>query len=210
MRCIITLEMTKFAAALLALVLSTSPAPAEPPRVAVLRVGDFVQQIEATLRTAELLKAKRDEINKDPRLASLKAMYSELQLRHNQLKSNAKIDLEARKKLEREYAVKTREAIALRADFESYDTDKNRQIDAEMVAGRKQRLALIRQTAEKIAVEEGFDWILDSSGNTNTGVPLLLYAKNATDLTDRVVAVLNTPASPPEPPPAEPPAGKKR
>jgi Skp family chaperone for outer membrane proteins len=137
-------------------------------------------------------------------------MYSELQLRHNQLKSNTKIDLEARKKLEREYAVKTREAIALRADFESYDTDKNRQIDAEMVADRKQRLALIRQTAEKIAAEEGFDWILDSSGNTNTGVPLLLYAKSATDLTDRVVAVLNTPASPPEPPPAELPAGKKR
>ena len=202
----------KSAAALLALVLLTRPAPAEPPRVAVLRVQDIVQQIEANSRTGELLKAKRDEINKDPRLANSNAMYSELELRLKQLKSNAKIDPESRKKLEREYAVKTREAVALRADFESYHAEKTREINAEMVAGRKQRLALIRQTAEKIATEEGFDWILDSSGNTNTGVPLLLYAKNATDLTDRVVAVLNAPPPPPEPPPAKPAAGnvKKR
>ena len=137
-------------------------------------------------------------------------MFSELQLRRNQLKSNTKIDLEARKKLEREYAVKMREANALRADFESYHADRNREISAEMVADRKQRLALIRQTAEKIATAEGFDWILDSSGNTNTGVPLLLYAKSATDLTDRVVAALDLPAPTPEPPPAQPPAGKKR
>ncbi len=200
----------KFAAAFLALVLSTSPAPAEPPRVAVLRVADVVQQLDANSRTAELLKAKRDEINKDPRLANSNAMFSELQLRRNQLKSNTKIDLEARKKLEREYAVKMREANALRADFESYHADRNREISAEMVADRKQRLALIRQTAEKIATAEGFDWILDSSGNTNTGVPLLLYAKSATDLTDRVVAALDLPAPTPEPPPAQPPAGKKR
>lgn len=178
----------------------------------MLRVQDIVQQIEATSRTAELLKAKREEINKDPRVASTNAMYSELELRLKQLKSNAKIDPEARKKLEREYAVKTREANALRADFESYHAEKTREINAEMVAGRKQRLASIRQTAEKIAAEEGFDWILDSSGNTNTGVPLLLYAKNATDLTDRVVAALNTPPPPPAPPPSKPPAGngKKR
>ena len=200
----------KSAAALLALVLSTSPAPAAPPRVALLRVADVVQQLEATSGTAGVLKAKRDEINKDPRLANSNAMYSDLQLRRNQLKSNAKIDLEARKKLEREYAVKTQEANALRADFESYHAEKNREINAEMVAGMKQRLALIRQTAEKIAAEEGFDWILDSSGSTNTGVPLLLYAKNATDLTDRVVAALNAPAPLPEPPPATAPAGKKR
>lgn len=210
MRCIIGPDMTKFAAALLALVLSTSPAPAEPPRVAVLRVADVVQQLDAKSRTAELLKAKRDEINKDPRLANSNAMFSELQLRRNQLKSNTKIDLEARKKLEREYAVKMREANALRADFEIYHADKNREISAEMVAGVKKRLEQIRQTAEKIAAEEGFDWILDSSGNTNTGVPLLLYAKNATDLTDRVVAALNLPAPTPQPPPAKPPAGQKR
>lgn len=197
----------KSAAALLALVLLTRPAPAEPPRVAVLRVQDIVQQIESTSRTGELLRAKREEINKDPRVATTTAMYSDLELRLKQLKSNTKIDPEARKKLEREYAVKTREANALRADFESYHAEKTREINAEMVAGRKQRLALIRQTAEKIAAEEGFDWILDSSGNTNTGVPLLLYAKNATDLTDRVVAALSAPPPPPETPPVKPPAG---
>lgn len=200
----------KSATALLALVLLIRPASGEPPRVALLRVADVFRQLEATSKSGELLKAKREEINKDPRLATSNAMFSELELRRNQLKSTAKIDPEARKKLEREYAIKTREANALRADFESFHAEKNREINAEMVAGMKQRLALIRETAEKIAAEEGFDWILDSSGNTNTGVPLVLYAKNANDLTDRVVAALNAPVPPPQTPTAKPPAGKKR
>lgn len=192
-------EMMKSAATALALLLSISPAPAQPPRVALLRVADVYRQLEATNRANELLKAKRDEISKDARFADSNAMFAELELRRKQLTSSTiKIDPEARKKLERDFAIKAREANALRADFESFHADKTREINAEMVAGMKQRLQLIRDTAEKLATESGYDLILDSSGNSNTGVPLVLYAKSADDLTDRVVAALAAP-----PPPAD-------
>ena len=189
----------KSAAAALALLLTTSLAPAQAPRVALLRVDDVYNRLPETSRATELLKAKRDEIDKDPRDAGSKALFAELELRRKQLQSNTnKITPEARMKLEREFVIKLREANALRADFEGFQAAKTREINAEMVAGKKQRLQLIRQTAERMAKESGYDWVLDSSGNSNTGVPLVLFAKGADDLTDRVIAALATP------PPAAP------
>lgn len=188
-------------AAALALLLSVSPAPAQAPRVAVVRVADIHRQLEATTRANELLKAKHEEIRKDPRLARWNEMYADLELRRKQLQSTtAKIDPEARLKLEREFAIKAREAKALQEDFESFSAAREREINTEMVAGMKQRLRLILETAEKTARDSGYDWVFDSSGFSNTGVPLLLYAKGADDLTDRVAAALA------EPPPAAPPS----
>jgi hypothetical protein len=42
--------------------------------------------------------------------------------------------------------------------------------------------------------------VFDSSGISNTGVPLMLYAKAPNDLTERVLAALATPPKPPDPP----------
>lgn len=187
----------KSAAAALALLLSTSLAPAQAPRVALLRVDDVYNQLAETARSVELLKARHAEIDKDPRLANSEALIADLDLRRKQLQStNSKITPDARMKLEREFMIKLREATALQADFEGYKAARTREINTEMVAGKKQRLQLIRETAERIAKESGYDWILDSSGNSNTGVPLVLYAKGADDLTDRVVAALATPQPP--------------
>jgi outer membrane protein len=203
--------MINHAATVLALLLSTGLAAAKPPRVALLRVTDVHRQLEATARSNELLKARRDEIDKDPRLAKSNALFSELALRYKQLTTGTnKIDPDARKKLEREYAIMSREANALRADFEAFESAKEREINAEMVAGMKQRLQLIEETARKLAADEGYDWILDSSGHTNTGVPLVLYAKNADDLTDRVIAALSTPPAAPVSDNATAPASNKR
>jgi Skp family chaperone for outer membrane proteins len=186
--------MMKSAAAALALLLSTSLAPAQAPRVALLRVDDVYNQLAETARSVELLKARHAEIDKDPRLANSEALIADLDLRRKQLQSiNSKITPDARMKLEREFIIKLREATALQADFEGYKAARTREINTEMVAGKKQRLQLIRETAERMAKESGYDWILDSSGNSNTGVPLVLYAKGADDLTDRVVAALATP-----------------
>lgn len=185
--------------AALAFLHATCLASAQPPRIAVLRVHDVFRKLEATTKVNEILKAKREEIDKDQRRAAHSRMISDLDLRRKQLAAaDSKLDAAARRKLEREYAIKSREANSLRADFESFHDERTREINAEMVAGMKERLLQIRATAEKIGRDDGFDWILDSSGGTNTGVPLLLYAKKANDITDRVIAILAGP------PPAAP------
>jgi Skp family chaperone for outer membrane proteins len=199
----------KRAACLLVLTLSAAIAAAAPPKVAVVRVADVFRQLEGTVKANQLLQAKRAAINRDSRLTAYNTLYADLQARGKQLAAGGgKIDEATRGKLEREFAIKRQEAKSLLDDFESFRAERTKEINAEMVAGMKQRLDEIRLTAEKIAGDEGYDWVFDSSGNTNTGVPLLLYARNPNDLTDRVLAALGRAASSAED--AEPPAARKR
>jgi outer membrane protein len=189
-------KMKKVAAAF-ALALAATAAEANPPRVAVVRISDVFKQLEATARATEATNARKAEINSDSRLTTYRELSADLQLRWKALnEKQPTIDPETRKRLSREYVIKLQEANSLREDFESFRTERTREIDSEAVADMKLRLNAIRETAEKLAKEEGFDWVLDASGNTNTGVPLLLYAKNANDLTDRVLAALGSAEAP--------------
>lgn len=65
-----------------------------------------------------------------------------------------------------------------------------------MVEAMRTSLAKIREATEKIAHEQGFDGAFDSSGNSNTGVPIVLYVKNAPDITKDVVARLQDTGEP--------------
>jgi Skp family chaperone for outer membrane proteins len=196
--------MMKVAAAV-AFTLSAAAADAQAPRVAVIRVSEVFNKLETTVRATAETNAKKAEIERDSRMVTYKELYADLTLRRKALEENPpKIDAETRKRLAREYAIKLQEAKSLLEDFESFRAERVREIDTEAVAGMKQRLAVIQSTAEQFAKEEGYDWVLDASGNTNTGVPLLLYAKKSNDLTARVLAALG-PAHPTTPPVAPAP-----
>jgi Skp family chaperone for outer membrane proteins len=199
--------MMKVAAAV-AFALSIAAADAQAPRVAVIRVSEVFNKLESTVRATAETNAKKAEIERDSRMVTYKELYADLTLRRTALEENpSKIDAETRKRLAREYAIKLQEAKSLMEDFESFRAERVREIDTEAVAGMKQRLAVIQSTAEQFAKEEGYDWVLDASGSTNTGVPLLLYAKKSNDLTGRVLAALG-PAEP-TPPPAPAPTAPK-
>ena len=69
-----------------------------------------------------------------------------------------------------------------------------------MVAGMRATLNRIVQVSNQIARERGYDSVFDSSGNTNTGVPFVLFSKNAPDLTPDIQAALkNSEAAAPKP-----------
>lgn len=179
------------AALILSLSICVSVAAGGPPKVAVVRVADIFRQLEETVLENRALEAKRDAINQDGRLASYHAMHADLESRRKQLAAGTgEMEVATRAKLEREFAIQHREAASLLEEFESYRLERTREINAEMVQGIKLRLESIQQAAGKIAAEEGFDWVFDASGNSNSGVPLLLYAKSSNDLTNRVLALL--------------------
>lgn len=179
-------------------------AAAAPPRVATVRVDDILRKLDSTAKANEDYKAKRNAISTDSRKAAVDELLAELELRRSKLAENAGIDQGTRKKLLREYMVKQQEARSLQEDFQNFSNEKQQALNAELVADIRKRLNLIHGTAEKIAKEEGYDWVFDSSGISNTGVPLMLYAKTPNDLTERVLAALQPAAAPPPTPPATP------
>jgi|TARA_B110000037_G_C17117836_1_gene504476 hypothetical protein len=68
--------------------------------------------------------------------------------------------------------------------------EENKRINKEMVAGMRASLERITAAASQLAKERNIDGELDISGNSNTGIPFVLYSGDASDITEDVVELL--------------------
>jgi Skp family chaperone for outer membrane proteins len=161
------------------------------PKVALVRVKDIYSGLPATEELQKRIKAERDEIMKDQRAEELRKIISELQGLQARL-SDKKDPLpeEASRKLARSYELKRQEAQTLQKEFESFRTEREKDINRAMVAGMRSLLDEILETSRRVGKEKGFDVVFDSSGDTNTGVPFVLYSRKSPDLTDDVTAAM--------------------
>jgi Skp family chaperone for outer membrane proteins len=189
-------------AVIIALILAATAFHASAgPLVAVVRVRDIYAALPATEDLQKQVKQERDAILRDPRAEELRRIIAELQTLQARLsdKTNPPDDATALK-LARQYELTRQEAQTLQRDFESFRAEREKDINRRMVAGMRESLTLIHETARKVAAAQGCQVVLDNSGNTNSSVPFILYQKNPPDLTDAVVKALEeSPASPPNP-----------
>jgi outer membrane protein len=184
------------------------------PRFAVVRITEIYQNLNSTHTMLQELQKDRAEILKDERAVHLRNVLEELKQLQSQLQSkrDAPVD-DTLRKLAQQYEIKRQEGQTLQEEFQVFDAEKRKEINRKMVTSMRASLTKIDETARIIAQEQGYDVALDSSANSNTGVPILLYAKNAPDITKDVVARLQdagetsrTPATNPAPLPEEAPA----
>jgi Skp family chaperone for outer membrane proteins len=161
------------------------------PRIALVRVTDIYAKLPSTQAMQKRVKKQHHEILKDPRAVDLRRILSELEDMQN-LATNKKdpLDGDAETQLFRSYQIKSQESLTLQREFEEFRKDKAAEINRAMVAEMRASLNRISDTARKLAKERGFDLLLDSSGNTNTGVPFVLFSKDTPDLTEDTMAAL--------------------
>lgn len=161
------------------------------PRFAVIRVKDIYAGLPSTAQLQQETKAERDAIMKDGRAEELRKIIAELQgLQARLSDKNNPLDEASSRRMARGYEIKRQEAQTLQKEFESYRTEQEKQINRKMVAGMRASLDKIMEISRKVAKEKGYELVLDSSGNTNTGVAFVLYQKESPDLTDDVKAAL--------------------
>ena len=173
------------------LLITTALAASAAPRLALVRVKDIYSALPSTTALQEQVKKERDAIMKDERAEQLRKIISELQTLQGQLSDKTNpLDEATNRKLARTYEIKRQEAQTLQQEFENFKTENEKTINKKMVAGMRASLERIVKTSNKVAKEKGFDTVFDSSGNTNTGIPFVLYSKKATDLTEDVQAAL--------------------
>ncbi len=146
-------------------------------------------------KTTKLLKTfddYRDEIIKqrNERVEVIKTAAEEFRRFHREAQVEALSD-ENRSKLLEQAAKKQKEARSLETDLNSWLNRRQSAIDEkkamEFVALRKEILAII----QKLGNEEGYDFIFDLSGNSIAGVNVLVYTKDATDLTGILLEKIN-------------------
>ncbi len=189
--------MTSRVAKLLLFFAFTIPA-FSAPKFAVVRVSDVYQQLSSTVALSKSLQDQREAIMKEERAEHLRNLVSELQLLQTQFQQKKEAQMtDAMQKLARDFEIKRQQALTLQRDFEAYRTEKNREFNRIMVESMRVSLAKIAAASDKLAREQGFAGAFDSTGSSNTGVPVLLYSKNAKDLTPEVIALLKDAGDPP-------------
>jgi outer membrane protein len=168
------------ALSLLMLIASASAAFAAP-RLALVRVKDIYSALPSTTALQEQVKKERDAIMKDERAEQLRKIISD---------KSKPLDEATSKTLARSYEIKRQEALTLQQEFEGFQTEQEKVINKKMVTAMRESLNRISKISAQIAKERGYDTVFDSSGNTNTGVPFILYSKNAPDITADIEAAL--------------------
>jgi Skp family chaperone for outer membrane proteins len=167
------------------------------PRVALVRVKDIYSNLESTKKLQAEIKAERDQIMTDRRAGELRRTINELQgLQTTLADKENQLDEETSRKLARSFEIKRQEAQTLQREFESFRTEQEKQINRRMVTAMRASLDKIMETSRKVAADQGYDLVLDSSGHTNTGVAFILYRKDSPDLTDAVNSALTGSADP--------------
>jgi Skp family chaperone for outer membrane proteins len=175
------------------------------PRFAVVRVKEIYAGLQSTAELQEEIKRERGEIMQDARAGELRKIIAELQDLQAKLsdKNNPPAE-EVGRKLARTYELKRQEAQTLQKDFEGFRAEREKEINRKMVTRMRASLDRIMETSRRIGKEQGFDVVLDGSGNTNTGVAFVLYQKDSPDLTDHVKAALKDEAGTAAPQAAKP------
>ena len=165
----------------------TLAAAALPPRTAVVRITDIYRDLDSTAKLQERAGDARQAMLSDERAEVLRTALRELEALDAEIRENQRMNSPDAM---RELDVKRREVLTLQEEFERFRREEEQRINREMVDSMNLLLARIAGVAAQLASERGFDVLLDSSGNSNTGVPVLIHAKNATDITSDVMTAL--------------------
>lgn len=166
------------------------------PRFALIRIREIYAGLPSTSELQQQIKTERAGIMKDQRADELRKIIAELQDLQARISDKKNpLSEQVSRKLARSYEIKRQEAQTLQKDFESFRTEREKEINRKMVASMRASLDMITETARKVGKEQGYDLVLDSSGDTNTGVPFVLYGNKSADLTDDVIAALQDSAA---------------
>ncbi|MBK1882638.1 OmpH family outer membrane protein [Luteolibacter pohnpeiensis] len=161
------------------------------PKFALVRVQDIYRGLPESKALQDEVTQKREDLMKDQRAIELGKNVQELKNLQSQIQNKGgPLDFDATRELARKFENLRRQTETLQHDFESFRAERSKQINRDMVEVMRKNLQRIAEVSAKVAKEQGYDAVFDSSGNTNTGIPFILYSKSAPDLTDFVIAAL--------------------
>lgn len=80
---------------------------------------------------------------------------------------------------------------ALNKDLRESDLDQVREIKGAMATATRRLLDEIHVVIHQYAKDHQYNWIIDTSGVSNTQISPLVYARNTTDVTAEILAILN-------------------
>lgn len=169
-------------------------------RAAGTRLKIATVDMQALFQEYHKTKSTRDSMQKDvdrvkdeqkDRIAKLDALGKELEGFKKQLSDASLKDEAKRREIQATAQVKNQEFQSLRTEFEEFIKRKDRAVKEQMMIQMKEIFEELRVKVQKHAEAEGYDYVLDKTGTSTSQVPILLYTKDATDITAALLKTIN-------------------
>lgn len=157
--------------------------------VSMERLFNEYYQTAKIQREINIDRARIQRDNND-RLANIREIDSKLQKIREQLKSED-IGAKEREDLLTESRELSQDGKSKERERTEFLDRRNRALSERMRKQMRGILVKIQRTVSERAKEGNYDFIFDSSGNSNQGIPFVLHARETTDLTDNLLEELN-------------------
>ena len=164
------------------------------PRIALVKVGEIYHALPAAKTLQASIDVERNGILTNARADAYRSVLKELEELRQGIAKIPKEDEAMLEQARRNFTMKRQEALTLQREFQEFQQRKTDEINSRMVAEMEKILAEIHAKAAEVGRSQGYDWVLDADGRTNTGVPFVLYSKAPNDITAAVLGALGGPA----------------
>jgi len=163
-----------------------------PLRIATVDMQELFKQYYRTNEAQKQINVERARIQKDnnERLARIRELESSLSNLRKQLDDPTNSD-SRKQTLFKDWQMQQQEGIALDRERREFLQRRNQSLNEKMVQRMKGILEEIRKLVEEQAKLDNYDYVFDKSGLSTSQVPLLLYTKDATDITAGLLKDLN-------------------
>jgi len=147
---------------LLALLLLSPSFLLAAPKIATFDITKAMESHQGNKDDVAAFQAAREKLLKDPRKVALDEMTPKIQALQAKMQEVAP----------------------------NSEEQANLKLTTTLVNATNKRNSEIIAIAHKIAESQGFDWVIETSGDTNSRMPVVLYLRNHTDITDAVIKEL--------------------
>jgi outer membrane protein len=168
-------------------------APAAPQlRIATVDMQELFKKYHRTREAENQINADRARYQKDnnERLTRIREIEESLGNYRKQLEDPA-VGESKKHSIFKEWQAQQQDGIALDRERREFLQRRNQAINEKMLQRMKGILEEIRKLVEEQAKLDNYDYVFDKSGLSTSQVPMLLYAKDATDITASLLKNLN-------------------
>jgi len=150
--------------------------------------SSYYKTKDAESRINDARTAAKKEL--DDRMETYKKNLEDIN-KFNEDLTKIELSKEAKDKKGKDRDEKIAETKNLEREITEFRTTREKQLQEQAVRMRNGIVEEITKLIQDKVKSDAFDLVLDKSGNSLNGVPIILYSKDANDFSDEIITALN-------------------
>lgn len=177
---------------LLATIALISTSAAQRLKIATVNMEKLFDDYQRTSEIQKEINIERARIQKDNniRLADIREIDNTIEGFRKQI-NQEDIGDKKKRELSQELQDLSQDGIHKERERSEFLDRRNRSLNEKMMKQMRGILVELQRVVSDRAKAGNYDYIFDSSGNSNQGVPFVLHAREMTDLTESILKEVN-------------------